>query len=180
MPTFGPTNKQGCTGCSSQIVRIFSCQSRPSNTLNKILFPKFQIKCATSIEGWVIIMNQADFVPLCTTHCTVYEETMVRLPFELSTFTLVCQEADDTALEKKIKNKASVCEQKNEILRHCEQTRPLAWLPASFKVKVNTNIRIKEAVVKKGELCGKIDRGYQDSVFCLFCNCYCIIQIFSI
>ena len=24
MPTFGPTNKQGCTGCSSQIVRIFS------------------------------------------------------------------------------------------------------------------------------------------------------------
>ena len=85
---------------------------------------------------------------------------LVRLPSELSTFTLVCYEADDTALEKRVKNNASVCEQKNEILRHCEQTRPLAWLPASFKVKVNTNIRIKEAVVKKGELCGKIDRGY--------------------
>ena len=74
MPTFGPTNKQRCTGCCSQIVRIFSCYSRPPNTLNKILFPKFQIKCATSIEGWVIIMNQADFEPPCTTlypplHC---------------------------------------------------------------------------------------------------------------
>ena len=57
--------------------------------------------------------------------------------------------------KKRVKNNASVCEQKNEILRHCEQTRPLAWLPASFKVKVNTNIRIKEAAVKKGNYVGR-------------------------